>query len=230
MPLVQAGVGLIEQQQRRLLDQRPGHQHQPLLPAAQLSEAGRREVARAHLDQRGARQLAVCDARPAAQANAPGAAQQHHVVSAQRCARGARVALRHVAHEPTAHRRQRRLPQHLDPPRSGRQHAQQQPQQCRLTASVGTDQPDELARRHPEGDVLQHARAVVGEVDPVAADRLTHPDHLARARTARCRTASTRHSCRDRSFQSRPSGPGGGPAGRSRGKWCGPAGPGPGPR
>src|SRR5215211_1114017 len=156
--------GLVEQQQPRLLGDRPGQQDPLALAAGEGPEPGGGPLGQPDLGQGLLGGLAVGRPGPAQPADPRVAAHQHHLEGRDRELGVEGVGLGHVGD--LAPGRRGRPAQHLDGPRGERDQAEDGPDEGRLAGPVGADEGDRLAGRDLPVDPLDHRVALVGDGGP----------------------------------------------------------------
>ena len=140
---IEADQRLVEQQQRRIAQQRLREQNPLPLTAGEAVDRTRREVGRADFGERRARHAPL---RPRSERPAPLAAAeraQHEIETGQAELRGAAPELRHVADARMA--APRRRAEHADLPAARGHETEDRAKQRRLAGSVGPEHPDEGA-------------------------------------------------------------------------------------
>ena len=186
MAQVQMGRRLVEEQHLRLLRERARHKDPLALATREPIDRSVLEVRDLELCHCGTRDRQVLRAREAEPRQMRRAPHQHHLQRRERKLE-CRI-LRHDGEETCdlgATARRERLAVEAYAAARGREHAGQQPKERRLAAAVRTDEPDDLAPRDREADVVQHRAPAVGEADALGLEPRRHPVPRLRLRRRR---------------------------------------------
>jgi hypothetical protein len=153
---VDAGGGLVQDQDLRPAQQGPGDEHPLLLPARKLTDVAMAEIADAQALEDGSHLGLLLPAGPR-QAPAPGAGHQDHFGHGHREVPVDRLDLGDVAGP--------QLGAADDSPRGGRHRTQEHPQERGLARAGRAHHPQPLPHPHLEVDVREHGALAVGVAD-----------------------------------------------------------------
>jgi hypothetical protein len=154
---VEPREGLVEQDDPRVLHERPRHQHALALAAGEVAEGGVRLLGQAHRRQRLARGAALRAPRAMPPGQRRYGAHERHVERADREVQARALGLRDDGEAPRGAQR----------PRHRRQLAEQHAEERRLAAAVGAEHAQALAGAQRERDAREHRRRTVAGREPV---------------------------------------------------------------
>ncbi len=168
--LVDVGRGLVQDEDAGLAGQGAGEQDPLQLPPREAADAAAGQVQGLHLGQGAVGDLAIGPAvaagpepgeSPPTRATNP--RQQHRLLHRNREVAGKARVLGHIAQLAAGLAGRAAEDPYLAA--LGGEQAQDEAQQGTLAAGVGTDDPDELPRRHAQADGLQDPGGAVGKVE-----------------------------------------------------------------